>query len=138
MRTPRYSVKRIEFAVPLIPILYKIHSIMRTLAGLLHKIVQHHWLIHQLGIILTLVRIVLASGYPFLPSYSKEELWNGAFIALNGTSTHFHAYRKPPKSGHLFTQDTLDGTNGVRIIEVPLYTFFQMKCNEIFHRWRSY
>ena len=23
--------------------------------------------------------------------------------------------------GHLFTQDTLDGTNGVRIIEVPMY-----------------
>ena len=30
-------------------------------------------------------------------------------------------YRKPPKSGHLFTPDTLDGTNGVCIIEVPLY-----------------
>ena len=26
--------------------------------------------------ILTLVRIVLASGYPFLPSYGKGELWN--------------------------------------------------------------
>ena len=24
--------------------------------------------------------------------------------------------------GHLFTQDTLDGTNSVRIIEVPLYS----------------
>ena len=30
-------------------------------------------------------------------------------------------YRKPLKSGYLFTPDTLDGTNGVRIIEVPLY-----------------
>ena len=27
----------------------------------------------------------------------------------------------PLHSGHLFTQDTLDGTNGVHIIEVPLY-----------------
>ena len=30
-------------------------------------------------------------------------------------------YWKPPESGHLFTPDTLDGTNGVRIIEIPLY-----------------
>ena len=30
-------------------------------------------------------------------------------------------HRKPPKSGHFFTQDTLEGTIGVRIIEVPLY-----------------
>ena len=76
MRTPRYSVKRTDFAVPVVPGLYKIHSIMRTLGGLSHKIVRHRWLIHQLDIILTLVRIVLASGYPFLPSYSKGELWN--------------------------------------------------------------
>ena len=73
MRTPRYSVKRTDFAVPLIPGLYKIHSIMQTLAGLLHKIVQHCWFIHQLDTVLTLVRIVLASGYPFLLSYSKGE-----------------------------------------------------------------
>jgi len=32
--------------------------------------------------------------------------------------------RKPPKEGHLFTQDTLDGTNGVRIIDVSLYPFW--------------
>ena len=60
---------------------------MRTLAGLLHKIVRHRWLIHQLDVMLTLVCIVLASGYPFLPSYSKGELWNGAFVVLNSTST---------------------------------------------------
>ena len=94
MRTPRYSVKWTDFAVLLVPGLYKIHSIMQMLAGLLHKIVRHHWLIHQLDIILTLVRIVLASGYPFLPSYSKGALWNNTFVALNGTSTHCHAYRK--------------------------------------------
>ena len=94
MWTPRYSVKRTDFAVSVVPGLYKIHSIMRTLGGLLHKIVWHRWLIHQLNIKLTLVRTVLASGYPFLPSYSKGKLWNGTFIALNGTSTHFHAYQK--------------------------------------------
>ena len=69
MLTPRYSVKWTDFVVPE---LYKIHSI-HSLTGLSHKIV---WLIHQLDIILTLVRIVLDSGYPFLPSYSKGELWN--------------------------------------------------------------
>ena len=56
---------------------------MRTLGSLSHKIVRHHWLIHQLDIILPLVIIVLASGYPFLPSHSKGELWNGAFVVLN-------------------------------------------------------
>ena len=76
MRTPRYFVKRTNFAVPVVPGLYKIYSIMWTLGGLSHKIVQHRWLIHQLDTILTLVRIVLASGYPLLPSYSKGELWN--------------------------------------------------------------
>ena len=88
MWTPRYSIKRTDFAIPLVPGLYKIHSIMRTLAGFSHKIVWHHWLIHQLYIILTLVRIVLASGYPFLLSYSKGELCNGAFVVLNGTSMY--------------------------------------------------
>ena len=94
MWTPRYSVKRTDFAVSLVPGLYKIHSIMRMLAGISHKIVRHHWLIHQLYIILTLVHIVLASVYPLLSSYSKRELWNGAFVALNSTSTHCHAYQK--------------------------------------------
>ena len=67
---------------------------MRMLADLSHKIVRHHWLIHQLDITLTVVRIVLASSYPFLPSYSKGELWNGTFVALNSTSMHCHAYWK--------------------------------------------
>ena len=75
MRTPRYSVKWTDFAVPLVPGLYKIHSIMWTLAGLSHKIVQHRQLIHQLDTVLTVVRKVLASGYPFLLS-CKGELWN--------------------------------------------------------------
>ena len=76
MQTPHYSVKQTDFVVPLVPGLYKIHSIMRKLVGLSHKIVQHRWLIHQLDTVLTLVRIVLASGYPFLLSYSKGEVWN--------------------------------------------------------------
>ena len=46
LRTPLYSVKRTDFAVLLVPRLYKIHSILRTLAGLSHKIVQHCRLIH--------------------------------------------------------------------------------------------
>ena len=103
MRTPHYSVKRTDFAVPLVPGLYKIHSIVQTLAGLSHKIVQYRWLNHQLDIILTIVHIVLASGYPFLPSYSKGELWNGAFVTLNGMSTHCHAYQK--YTGNLRSRD---------------------------------
>ena len=73
------------------------------LAGLSHKIVQYRWLNHQLDIILTIVRIVLASGYPFLPLYSKGELWNGAFVTLNGMSAHCHAYQK--YTGNLQSRD---------------------------------
>ena len=51
MRTHLYSIKRTNFAVPLVSRLYKIHSIMRMLASLSHKIVWHRWLIHQLDII---------------------------------------------------------------------------------------
>ena len=41
MQTPRYFVKQVDFAVPLVPGLCKIHSIMGTLAGLLQT-VRHH------------------------------------------------------------------------------------------------
>ena len=42
----------------------------------LAQIVRHRWLIHQLDIILILVHIVLGFSYPFLPLYSKGELWS--------------------------------------------------------------
>ena len=63
MWTPCYSVKQISFSVSLVLRLYKIHLIMWTVAYLSHKIVQYHWLIHQLDIIIALVRMVLDSGY---------------------------------------------------------------------------
>ena len=62
--------------------------------------------------------ILLACGHSAVVSYSKGELWNGAFV--DGTNTHRHAYRKPPKWGQLYSQDTLYGTTGVLIIEVSL------------------
>ena len=125
MRTPCYFVKRTDFVVPLVPGLYKIHSIMWTLAGLSRKIVWHHWLIHQLDIILTLVRIVLAFGYPLLPWYSKGGLWNRAFVALNSTSSIATPTGNIPEASEVGTplySGHSDSTNGVRIIEVPLYT----------------
>ena len=127
MQTPHYSVKWTDFAVPLVPGLYKIHSIMRTLGGLSHKIVRHCWLIYQLDIIITLLCIVLM----ILSCHRTARESSGTRqVALNGRSMHCQRlpkiYRKLPKSGHLFTQDTLDGTNGVRITEVPLY--FNLLC----------
>ena len=64
-------------------------------------------MIHQLDSILTLVRIVLTS---FLPSYSKGELWSVAMPAGNISRDTY----------------TLDSTNAVRIIGVPLYTNFPL------------
>jgi len=74
MRTPRYSVKWTDSSVPLVPGLYKIHWIMRTLACLTHKVVRHCWSIQQLDITIALVCTVLVSGQPFLQAYSKGEL----------------------------------------------------------------
>ena len=85
----------------------------------------HRWSIHQLDITITLVCIVLASGYLFSPAYSKG---TRAFAALNGTSTHCHTYRK--YTGSLWSrdpfQDTLDGSNSVHIIEVPLHIYIRL------------
>ena len=115
MRTPHYSVKRTDFAVPLVPGLYKIHSIMWMLASLSHKIVRHRW----------------PSGHYTNTGNHSSSLWL-SFLAIVqqgralercfcGAQWHEYAlphlleiYRKTPKSGHLFTQDTLNGTNGVR------------------------
>ena len=59
MWAPLYSVKLTDFVVLLVPGLYKIHAdASRSLA----QDSCHRWLIHQLDIILALVRIVLASG----------------------------------------------------------------------------
>ena len=71
-------------------------------------------------------------------SHLTNNLWL-AFLAhvqqaRKSSGTRFHSsqqhkyalpclpeiFWKPPKQQHLFTQDTLDGTNGVRIIEVPM------------------
>ena len=81
-------------AVPLVPGLYKIHSIMWTLSGLAQDCpaplvdspVGHYTN--------TGTHSSIAAGYSFLLSYSKGELWNSAFIVLNGTITYCHAYRK--------------------------------------------
>ena len=71
------------YSVQLVPGLYEFHSM--TLACFSHKIVQHCWLIHQVDIILTLMRIVQASGYPFSQLYSKACL----------CSTQWHEYTLP-------------------------------------------
>ena len=49
---------------------------MWMFAYLSHKVFHHRRLIQQLDIIIALVRIEVASGQPFLPVYSKGELWN--------------------------------------------------------------
>ena len=77
MQTPRYSIEQTDFAVPLVPAWTVQNSLDNVDAGRCPaQDVWHCWLIYQLDIILTLVCIVLASGYPFLSSYNKVELWN--------------------------------------------------------------
>ena len=101
MRTPRHFIKWMNFVVPLVPGLYKIHLIMQTLAGLLHKIVRHRWLIHQMDIILTLVRIVLPlvslscivqQGRALLERCLRSAQWYEYAV-----SCLLEIYRKPPK-----------------------------------------
>ena len=118
MRTPRYSVKWTDFAVPLVPGLYKIHSIMQTLAGLSHKIFRHRWLIHQMNIILTLVCIVLASGVLSCHRTARES----SGTRFRNVQRHGYTlpclpeiFRKPPKYGSLRSTDTSE-------VRTPLYS----------------
>ena len=76
MRTTRYFVKCTDSSVPLVPGLYKIHWIMRSLACLSFKVVHRCWSIQQLDITIALVCKLLASGQPFSQAYSKGELYN--------------------------------------------------------------
>ena len=91
MRIPRYSVKRTTSSVPLVPGLYIIYWIMRTLTCLSRKFVR------------TADRFKTGQLYNTISSYSSS-LWS-AFLAsvqqgialehaLNSTSMHWHAYRK--------------------------------------------
>lgn len=66
----------------------------------------------------------------FLASIQQGRALERVCKVLNNTSTYtlpclLKIYQKPPKQGHLFTQNILDGTNGVRITEVPLYRGLQ-------------
>ena len=77
--TPKFCTIQVLEELKILPALRnskvsKIHSydIMQTLACLSHKIVWHCRLIHQLDI--TMVHIVLASGWPCLPVYCNGEL----------------------------------------------------------------
>ena len=72
------------------------------------------------------------SGHYTNTGTHSSSLWL-SFLAIvtaresSGThlrSAQWHEYALPC----LFTQDTLDGTNGVRIIEVPLYTISLWDC----------
>ena len=119
MQTPRYSVKQTDFLVLLVPGLYIIHSIMRTLAGLLPQ-----------GCLAPLIGS--PSRHYTNTGTRNSSLWL-SFLAIvhaaresSGTrlcSAQRHKYtiatptgNIPETSEHFFTQNTLDGTNGVRIM----------------------
>ena len=92
MPTPRYSVKRTNSSVLLVPELYKIHWIMgRSLACLSHNVVHHCWSIQQYNST-GMHSISLWSA--FLASTQQGRALECAFVALNSTGTHCHAYQK--------------------------------------------
>ena len=94
LRTPLYSVKRIDFAVLLVPRLYKIYSILRMLAGLaqdcpalpIDSLTGHY--------ILTLVGHSSSFWLSFLAIVRQGRAVEHTFEVLNSTSMHCHAYRK--------------------------------------------
>ena len=88
---------------------------MVTFMGKAAIITQGCPLVDQLNIITALEHIVLA----FLASIQQRRALECTFVALNGTSTHCHAYQK--STGSLQSRDTsLLRRLGVRIIEAPL------------------
>ena len=121
MRTPHYSVKQIDFAVPLVQNSLDNADAGRPLAQdcpapLIDSPTGH----------CTNTGMHSFSLWLFFPAIVQQRRpVERAFVALNGTSMHCHAYWKYTRNlwskDTSFTQDTLDGTNGVCIIEVPLY-----------------
>ena len=97
MRTPCYSVKRTDSSVPLVPALYKIHWIMQMLACLSHKVV-HHWSTQQLDITNSTGMHSTGLWSAFLTSIQQGRALECAFVALNSTGIHCHAYRKYTRS----------------------------------------
>ena len=93
MQTPRYSVKWTDFAVPLVPRLYKIHSIAD--AGRPHAQDCPAPLIDSpTGHYTNTGTHSYSLWLSFIPIVQQGRALEHAFIALNGTSTHCHAYRK--------------------------------------------
>ena len=66
--------------------------------------------------------LVLASGYSFLPVYSKEELWNMPSKCSTARVCNVipEIYQKPLKYRHLHIADTQSGPHGVRSRGVPV------------------
>ena len=102
MRTPRYSVKRTSSLVPLVPGLYTIHWIMWTLTYLSRKVVHHRWSTTGHYNSIGLHSSSLWSA--FLTSVQQGRALECAFVALNNTGMHYHAYRK--YTGSLQNMDT--------------------------------
>ena len=84
--------------------------------------------VKQTDFAVPLVRIVQASGYLFLHRTARDS------SGMRLRSAQWHEYALPRQKpignlrsrDNLFTRDTLDGVNGVCIIEVPLYTHCTM------------
>ena len=124
MRTPHYSIKQTDFVVPLVPGLYKIHLIMLRLAGLSYKDCLAPLIDSPTGHYTNIGTHSSSLWLSFLAIVQQVRALEHAFIALNGTSMHCHAYRKYTESHRSrdisLLRTLLNGTNGVHIMEVPL------------------
>ena len=89
MRSPRYSVKRTESLVPLVPGLYKFRWIMRSLAFLSRKVIHHCWSTQQYN-----STDMHSAGLwsAFLASVQQGRALECAFVVLNSTGMHCHTY----------------------------------------------
>jgi len=125
MRTPRYSINWTSSSVPLVPGLYIIHWIMRTLTYLSCKFVRHRLSIQQQW-------HWFAYFWRLVSLSRKRTARESSRTCLRSTQQHGYAlprlleiYRKPPKYGHLYNRDTQQWSHGVRNTGVPLYMFMK-------------
>ena len=120
MRTPRYSVKQTDSSVPLVPALCKIHWLPLTQGCqplLINSTTGHY---NSTGMYST------SLWSAFLTSVQQGRALECAFVALNSTGTHCHAYRKYTGSlrntDGLYNQDTQWWSHDVRNRRVALYS----------------
>ena len=133
--TPPYSIKRTNSLVPIVPELYKFHSIIQTLVYCFHEIACHIWWIQRPGITLTLLLIILT----FLNLVRQQKdlkdvasFCSPARLRITmpmGSIPEAPKIWMPPYYGHTVVVPTVSGFEGFHYPLTAVHAVHQLKIN---------